>query len=194
MANALKLREGFFNYGLYKAWPEGERWELIHGEAFDMSPAANRRHQGILTNLAGRFIPFFVDRPCKVYLAPFDVLLPADAGQDDDSVDTVVQPDLLVICTAAKLTDQGCRGAPDFVLEILSPSTAFKDLGVKLNLYEAHGVKEYWLVNPGNSTILVYQNSRGRGFNKPLSFGLRETLEPVLFPGLTVKLNDVFGE
>lgn len=185
-----------FTYADYKTWPENERWELIKGQAYAMSPAPNRRHQKFITNLSKFFSPFFDKKKCEVYYAPFDVLLPdlsLENNQNENQIDTVVQPDLLVVCDPNKLTDQGCTGAPDFVLEILSPVTAFKDMDEKLKLYEKHGVKEYWIVNPGNDTLMVYRRSTGPSFDKPLLFSRNETLEPVLFPGLTINLEEIFG-
>lgn len=180
-----------FTYKDYKLWPEGERWELIHGEAYSMSPAPNRRHQKFLGNIAYYFLEYFLEKTCEVYLAPFDVLL-SEMDEEEDLVDTVVQPDLCVICDPAKLTDQGCKGAPDFVLEILSPATAFKDMDEKLKLYEQHGVNEYWIVNPANDTVLAYRRSQAGGFDKPLLFTKGEILQPDAFPGLNVDLTRIF--
>jgi len=115
-----------------------------------------------------------------------------------------VQPDLVVICDSAKLTEQGCTGAPDFVLEILSPSTAYKDMEDKLRLYESRGVREYWIINPGNETLLVYSvvpqgandpstPQQQTGFCKPVLFTRESTVEPRVFPGLTISLERAFG-
>lgn len=150
-------KDGLFTYHDYRSWPEEERWELIHGVAYNMSPAPNRRHQGMVTYLTNCLYSFFENQPCRVYVSPFDVLLPdPDENQTEETADTVVQPDLVVVCDPEKLTEQGCTGAPDFVLEILSPATAFKDMEDKLRLYERHGVREYWIINPGNDTLMVY--------------------------------------
>jgi Uma2 family endonuclease len=105
----------------------------------------------------GRQISNFLQvKPCRMYLAPFDVLLPDSVDQDEDAVPTVVQPDVVVICDRTKLTPAGCTGAPDWIVEILSPRTARKDFELKLRLYERHGVREYWIVDPGNSFVHIY--------------------------------------
>lgn len=182
-----------FTYKDYKQWSDDERWELIDGEAYLMSPGPNRRHQGYLANFSDVFRSFFRGKPCKVYFAPFDVVLP-EPGQDEDDAETVVQPDLLVVCDPSKLTFAGCTGAPDFVLEILSPSTAFRDMDNKLRLYERTGVKEYWVVNPANETVLAYQRTEAGAYGKPLLFSRDEVAEPGLFPGLRVDLNIMFED
>ena len=148
-------KEGRFTYRHYRRWPEDERWELIEGVAYSMSPAPVRRHQKLSHSLALLFGNFLKGKPCEAYEAPFDVLLPVD-DEADDEVETVVQPDLVVICDKPKLTDRGARGAPDLVVEILSPSTQKKDLNEKYRLYERHGVREYWVVDPGNRSIQIW--------------------------------------
>ncbi len=192
-------------YSDYLAWPDGERWELIHGVAYDMSPAPARRHQGILAYVTYLFVTYLEGSPCSAYAAPFDVVLPESAEAAPDEIDTVVQPDLVVVCDSAKLTRQGCTGAPDFVLEILSPATAFKDMEEKLRLYESHGVREYWILNPANDTLMVYSvlpetpagatavpRQRGARYRKPVLFTSDDTVAPQLFPGLPVDLRRVF--
>jgi Uma2 family endonuclease len=96
-----------------------------------MSPAPSRAHHAVLGELFAHFREWLKDKPCQVYLAPFDVLLPSDPDQAENEVDTVVQPDLSVFCDPARLTDAGARGAPDLVVEILSPWTIKKDLNEK---------------------------------------------------------------
>ena len=138
---ALNLQETY-TYGDYLRWDDGERWELIDGVAYNMTPAPNRRHQAILRELSYQFTAFLAGKPCEVYFSPFDVRLP-EHNEKDEEVTTVVQPDLVVICDPDKLDDRGCRGAPDLVNEILSPSTSRKDMKTKLELYEKRGVREY---------------------------------------------------
>lgn len=156
MGNPAVDRADHFTYGQYKTWPDEERWELIEGQAWSMSPAPLRGHQGIQAKLITELSVFLKGKPCKAYDAPFDVLLPR-AGESDDEVDTVVQPDIVVYCDKSKLTDKGARGAPDLVSEILSPSTSKKDLNEKFKLYERSGVREYWVVDPGNRSIEVWR-------------------------------------
>ena len=181
-----------FNYARYRTWPEGERWELIDGEAYAMSPAPNRRHQDVISSLGLELLNFFKGKPCKVYFSPFDVVLPR-AGQSDDESENVVQPDLLVICDPKKLTDAGCTGAPDFTVEILSPSTSFKDMDQKLRLYERTGVQEYWIVNPANKTLMVYRQRTSGTFGKPELYSQDDVVEAGIFPGLKVSLPEIFA-
>lgn len=162
MGQALRKTDDHYTYGNYRGWPEGERWELINGTAWNMSPAPSRAHQAILGELFSRFHAWLKDKPCRVFLAPFDVLFPADPHQADDAVDTVVQPDLSVFCDPRQLTDAGARGAPDLVVEILSPWTSKKDLNDKFTLYETHGVREYWVVDPAGSVQVYHREDDGR--------------------------------
>lgn len=145
-----------FTYREYCSWPEDERWELIDGVAYDMSPAPSRKHQEISGELFFQIQFILRKQKCKVYSAPFDVVLPQYPIESDDESTTVVQPDISVICDQTKLTENGCLGAPDLIIEILSPSTSKKDLNEKFGLYEKQGVKEYWVVDPGNKYIRVF--------------------------------------
>jgi Uma2 family endonuclease len=160
---ALTPRE-HFSYRNYRTWPDSERWELIGGQAWSMSPAPTRRHQEVAGRLFTQLSTFLRGRPCKVYSAPFDVLLP-EGEEPDEEVDTVVQPDVLVICDRTKLRDFGARGSPDLVIEVLSPSTSRKDQNEKLALYEKRGVKEYWVIDPWPWSIWVYHRAAEGSFD-----------------------------
>ncbi|NJD04963.1 MAG: Uma2 family endonuclease [Methylococcaceae bacterium] len=150
-----------FTYRDYCSWPDDERWELIVGGAYDMSPAPSRSHQDWVLAIGRQIANFLDDKPCRVYIAPFDVRLP-ERDEADDLVFTVVQPDLSVICDPSKLDDAGCRGAPDWIIEVLSPGTAAKDQIIKKALYERHGVREYWLVHPIDHILTRYRLVDGR--------------------------------
>lgn len=113
-----------YTYGDYRTWSEDERWELIDGVAFDMSPAPSTAHQALSTELAYAIRAFLGRSGCRVFAAPFDVLLPAAPDQPEDEVATVVQPDLAVVCDPSRLRGFGCFGAPDWIIEILSPYTS----------------------------------------------------------------------
>jgi Uma2 family endonuclease len=156
-----------YTYADYRAWPEDERWELIDGVAWNMSPAPAPRHQEILGALYIQVAPFLKGTPCRAYLAPFDVLLPAEADQREDDVPNVVQPDLTVICDPARITPRGCLGAPDWVVEILSPWTLKKDLDAKFSLYERSGIREYWVIDPGSRTVHVYRRDEAGRYGDP---------------------------
>ena len=174
-----------FTYGDYRQWPEDERWELIAGEAYAMSPAPTRTHQMILGEIFRQIANFLEDKPCQVYIAPFDVLLP-EGNEADDAIETVVQPDLVVVCDASKLDEKGCRGAPDWVIEVLSPSTASKDHVRKKSLYERHGVREYWLVHPTDQLLTRYL-LEGKAFGPALIEETEGSTEVAVLPGLTIE-------
>jgi Uma2 family endonuclease len=148
-------------YADYCSWSDDVRYELIDGVAYAMGPAPVRRHQGILLELARQVTNALAGSPCRPYIAPFDVRLPKGVEVDND-VDSVVQPDLVVICDRAKLDDKGCRGAPDWVVEVLSPSTAGHDQILKRALYQRAGVREYWLVHPVDRIVTIYTLDGGR--------------------------------
>ena len=127
-----------YTYLDYYSWDDGERWELIDGVAYAMSPAPAPKHQTISRELLVQIANFLKGKPYEVFHAPFDVRLNADS--DDD---TVMQPDIFVVCDKSKIDDKGCNGAPDMIIEILSPSTAKRDIVLKFNAYLQAGVREY---------------------------------------------------
>jgi len=186
------IKEGSYTYADYLTWPEEERWELIEGTAYAMTPAPTVRHQQILGRLHLQMGQALEDDPCEVLLAPLDVRLPDGASIADEAIRNVVQPDLLVVCDPEKLDSAGCLGAPDLVVEILSPSTAFKDQTAKLTLYEQNGVKEYWIINPVRETVLVYCLDLDGLFGKPAEYRKTETLDSAAVEGMAVVLAQVF--
>ena len=195
MGEAIRKTERPFAYRDYRGWPDDERWELIDGVAYNMSPAANRYHQGLLTNLFRDIAVYLEGKPCKIYVAPFDVLLPDSPGQDEDDVQTVVQPDILVVCDPAKLTPKGCTGAPDWVIEILSPWTAKKDFHEKLSLYERHGVREYWIIDPAGRYLHVYAlDAAGHYPAAPKVHLENDRVACGILAGLIVDLEKIFAE
>jgi Uma2 family endonuclease len=125
----------------YLEWPEGERWELIEGVAYNMTPSPSRSHQRISVALVDQIFQYLKGKKCEMYHAPFDVRL-LEGEEEDGEVRTVVQPDIVVVCDPSKLDEKGCKGSPDLIMEILSPSTASKDYITKLNLYEKNKVSE----------------------------------------------------
>ena len=188
--SALPKEERPFTYADYKDWElkEGERFELIDGEPYAMS-APNARHQEILGELFSQFQIFLRGKPCKAYPAPYDVRL---FYKTDESDDTVVQPDIVVVCDEKKRGPEGCRGAPDLVIEILSPSNTAIEMERKLKLYQEAGVKEYWIVDPENNGLTVYRFQEGA----ILTYTLKRAAEvPVgIFPDLNINLKQVFAE
>lgn len=180
-----------FTYGDYLTWPESERWELIEGIPQNMTPAPSRTHQIIVVDLLRQISSFLVAKECEVYVAPFDVRLP-EGEESDGEIITVVQPDISVICDPEKLDRRGCRGAPDVIIEILSPATAAKDQIQKAALYEKHGVKEYWTVHPTDRLITVrLPDSEGR-YGIPKLQEAKGLLAVKTLPGLEIDLDAVF--
>ena len=172
----------------YLSWQFSERVELIKGFIKKMSPAPNRKHQTISQHLNFKIYSYFQNQPCSVFVAPFDVTLPIKSTKKDA---TVVQPDICVICDESKLTDAGCHGAPDLIVEILSPQNSKHDVDTKFKLYEESGVKEYWIVEPTEKLVLVYtlQNEKYIGL-KPFSEG--EIIESPLFVDMKIAVDYVF--
>jgi len=183
-----------YTYGDYRTWPDDERWELIEGVAWNMSPAPFRRHQEISLELERQIMANIGDGPCRMYHAPFDVLLPDNIDEADDEVVNVVQPDIVVVCDPAKLDERGCRGAPDWIIEILSPSTSKKDLAEKHALYERHGVREYWVVDPGNRFALVFRRGNDGRYGDGLVYERNATVACPALPGCSIDLGRAFAQ
>ena len=179
-----------YSYADYLLWEFKERVELIKGFIYKMSPAPNRKHQKISQNVNNDILNFFKKHPCEVYVAPFDVRLPIKKGKKDY---TVVQPDLCVICDLSKLDDQGCNGAPDLIIEILSPQNKKHDVHTKFNLYEECGVKEYWIVQPENNLVLVYTLQKDKYIGLQ-PFTEDDTIKSIVFPDMKILVNDVFKD
>lgn len=187
-----------YTYRDYAAWPGDERWELIDGVAYSMSPAPSANHQRLSLALVlgiGRWLTTHRG-PCEVFAAPFDVFLPADPALDDDAVDTVVQPDVVVVCDPAKVNARGCRGAPDLVVEILSPWTSHMDQLVKHELYARHGVREFWVVDPGNRFVRVYRLDAAAApprFAEPVTVTGGGVVETPVLPGCAISVEELFA-
>lgn len=191
MSPQSKPKEDRFNYGDYLKWPEDERWELIDGVPYNMTPSPSRTHQEILVALLTKFYTFLEGKDCRVYVAPFDVRLP-DGEEKEDEIITVVQPDLVVVCDRTKLDDKGCLGSPDLIVEITSPSTARKDLKEKFNLYERMGVKEYWIINPTDETVMVFQLEPQGKYGRPAVYSNEDSIRVGILDELTIPLKDIF--
>ena len=176
-----------YTYADYLTWDGDARYELIDGAPYMMSPAPNRRHQDVSREILKQLALFLTGKPCKVYAAPFDVRL--NAAEEDD---TVVQPDLSVVCDKSKLDDRGCVGAPDLVIEILSPSTLARDRVVKLNKYLQAGVREYWIVDPDGKTVSVHLWANGKYIIN--AYADPDPVPVHVLDGCTINLADVFAE
>lgn len=193
MALAKRLNDAIYSFGDYLQWPEDERWELINGTAFNMAAAPTRKHQKILGELYRQISNFLVDKTCDVYSAPFDVRFP-EADEKEYEIKTVLQPDISVICDQTKLDEKGCLGSPDFIIEIISPFTLQRDMGEKFFIYEKFGVKEYWLVHPGDRTLMVFKLQQDNKYGRPEIYFSRGIAEVGIIPGLTIDLATVFSD
>lgn len=189
--NQLDLN-GVYTYADYLLWKFEERVELLKGRIFKMSPAPSTQHQKSLGKLHLIFANYFEGKKCQVFFAPFDVRLPKKQ-EENGKIYTVVQPDLCVICDPKKLDDRGCLGAPDLVIEILSPGNSKKEMKNKFELYEEAGVKEYWVVQPEYENIIIYilENGKYRGI-APVTEGDFATSH--LFPELKIPASKIFGD
>lgn len=175
----------YHTYADYLTWPDGQREELIDGVAYVREPPApSRPHQELAGELHFQIRLALEGKSCRVYMAPFDVRLPK-GGEADDRIDTVVQPDVLIVCDLSKLDQRGMRGAPDWIAEVLSPTTASHDQIVKVPIYERAGVLEVWLVHPIDRTVTIYRLADGR-YGRPTVLELRGQTPISAIPGVTI--------
>ncbi|WP_162415290.1 Uma2 family endonuclease [Cyclobacterium roseum] len=161
-----EIKEPFTDYGTYSyadylTWQIDEMVELIKGKVFKAAAAPGRKHQEVSLKIASQLYYLLKNKTCKVFEAPFDVRLPAHSEKNED-IFTVVQPDICVVCDRTKLDEAGCIGAPDLIVEILSPGNNRKEIHNKFNVYEESGVKEYWVIHPSEQTLLVYSLREGK--------------------------------
>lgn len=178
---------GSYTYADYLLWELQERIELIKGKIMAMSPAPARRHQEISMKLTGHFLSVFSNHQCKLYAAPFDVRFPDEKG----NIKTVVQPDLCVICDPKKLDDRGCLGAPDLVVEILSPGNSKREMKDKYEIYQEFGVSEYWVVRPEEKNIQIYTLENGKYIGiAPITEG--DFAQSIKFPALCFSTETLF--
>lgn len=184
-----------YTYADYLTWQVRERLELIKGRLFKMSPAPLRYHQELSGALFGEFRNYLKGKPCKVFHAPFDVRLPkSQEQQKDGDIYTVVQPDIVVVCDRSKLDRRGCLGAPDLIVEILSPATAAKDLKDKFQLYEESGVREYWIVYPGENVLEVFKLDAYGKYQLDRNYTRDDAVNVEIFKDLSIHLSDIFEE
>ncbi|MDR2491149.1 MAG: Uma2 family endonuclease [Spirochaetaceae bacterium] len=188
--SALPKVNGFFTYADYKNWElaEGDRYELLDGEAFAMA-APDAYHQAILTELVIQIGVYLRGKACKVYPAPYDVR-PFYAEDESDNV--VVQPDITVVCDEKKRGKAGCLGAPDLVVEVLSPSNSAIEMQRKFDIYRESGVREFWVVNPTYKTLSAYIFSNDTVLLR--TYRQNDVVKPHIFPDLEIQLEPVFAE
>ena len=186
---AARKEKKHYTYADYCTWEDGRRWELIDGAAYAMSPGASFGHQSISGEIFRQLSNFLKGKSCKAFIAPFDVRLNAN-GADD----TVVQPDVLVVCDRSKLeSGKGVIGAPDFIVEILSPSSLRHDMIIKKRLYLQSGVREYWIVDPDHKMITKHI-LHDAGYVSHTFDEHDETVSVETLDGCNINIADVFEE
>jgi len=187
-----KNEKSHFTYSDYLSWPDEERWELIDGVPYNITPAPSLIHQRILGQFYRRFADHLEGKTCEAFLAPFDVRLPK-GDESDEKTDTVVQPDLTVICDPSKLDEKGCRGVPDLIVEVLSPFTAHKDMKTKRYLYEKVGVKEYWIILPSERSVMVFSLQENGLYSPYEVYSNNDTIEVRISDPFTIDLASIFA-
>lgn len=191
MEEALKA-EKKYTYKEYLNWDDEYRWELIKGVPYSMSPAPTSYHQAISGELSRQISNYLRGKSCKIFNAPFDVRIPNDNDVDED-IETVIQPDLTIVCDRSKIDKRGYKGVPDMIVEILSPSTSKRDREEKYELYEEAGVKEYWIVSPyeKNVTVYILENNK---YGKCKYYYDKEKAKISIFEDLEIDLEPVFED
>ena len=193
VVNEPDIEYGRYSYADYLTWEMDEMVELIKGKIFKRdiaAPALN--HQRISMRLSVQLFNFLKGKTCQVFHAPFDVRLPVKSRKNQD-IDTVVQPDICVVCDPDKLDAAGCIGAPDLVVEILSPGNNKRELKNKFEVYEEAGVKEYWVIHPNEQTLLIYSLIDGK-YQASRFFVPEDEITSACLPGFSLDLEDVFGQ
>ncbi|GAB2502355.1 Uma2 family endonuclease [Algoriphagus taiwanensis] len=184
---------GLYSYADYLTWNFDEVVELIKGIRFKKAAAAPKRiHQKVSGELFLRLGTFLKGQKCQVYSGPFDVRF-TDGPVEDRKIRSVVQPDICVICDPEKLDDRGCIGAPDLIVEILSPGNNKMELKNKFELYESYGVREYWIVNPESQNLMIYTLIDGKYVpSRLLTSG--DIVDSTVIEGFSLDLDDFFKD
>jgi len=182
-----------YSYADYITWLDDIRREIIDG-IVSMLSAPNRLHQEISGKIFVSLFKYIQKNNCKVYSAPFDVRLPKKGVKDEKKIYNVVQPDIVIICDETKLDDKGCIGAPDLVVEILSPDSSKKDLKDKFKLYENSGVKEYWVVFPNEKSVQIFNLNKQNKYILSGIFVEGDKITSNLFPDFSVENDYIFND
>ncbi|MEI3612184.1 Uma2 family endonuclease [Pseudogracilibacillus sp. SO30301A] len=189
---SLPKEEREYTYVDYLSWPKDERIEIINGTPY-LQAAPSRIHQEILSEIHRQIANYLIDKNCKVYPAPFAVILDLEEEEEED-IKNVVEPDITIVCDEEKLDDRGCKGSPDMVVEIISPSTARKDKIEKFNLYEKTGVQEYWIVEPEEKILSVFTLQANQRYGRPGLYSEDDNVPVSIFEDLQINLNIVFSQ
>ncbi|GAB2501044.1 Uma2 family endonuclease [Algoriphagus taiwanensis] len=189
--NEPDLEYGHYSYADYLRWKIDDMMELIRGKAYKWAAAApGMSHQKVSVRLTHLLHEHLKSKPCQVFHAPFDVRLPVKSKKNKE-IDTVLQPDLCVICDESKLDEAGCMGAPDLVVEILSPGNNRKELKLKYEVYEESGVKEYWIIQPTEQTLLIYTLINGK-YQPSHLYTSGDEVESKCIDGFRLNLSEIF--
>jgi len=181
-----------YTYADYLKWTFEDRLELIKGKIFKMTPAPSSTHQRQSGRLYNKLFNYLHNKPCEVFYAPYDVRLPRLSGNDKEII-TVLQPDICVICDPQKIDEKGCIGAPDIVVEILSPGNNKKELKNKYEVYEESGVLEYWVIHPQEKTFLKYVLTDGL-FQPSRLLTMGDDVTTPVLPGFVLSLDELFAD
>lgn len=190
---AMPAEKARYTFADCLTWEENERIEIINGRAVMMAPPSSI-HQEIAAELTRQFGNYLEGKQCKVYPAPFGVRLFERDGESPEDVDTMVEPDLSVVCDRNKIDKHGCKGAPDLVIEILSPSSLRHDRFVKLGLYQRAGVREYWIVDPEYKSVQVFTLDAGGSLRISEEYGHGDVARANVLDGCFIDLGKVFSE
>jgi len=183
-----------YTYSDYLTWVDDKARELLHGFIRMMSPAPRPIHAKISFAISWNLGAIIKKNKgkCEVFYAPFDVRFPKQGEAADDKIDTVVQPDICVICDLSKIDDRGCCGAPDLIVEILSPATLKKDVTEKFDLYEEHGVKEYWIVHPKDKAVTVFLLQANGKYDDGTTYEWGGQIPVFIFDNHPINWEDIF--
>ena len=183
-----------YTYADYLTWRFEEFVELIKGKALRKMVGPSARHQRTSRQLGYAIEGFVRKGPCEMFQAPFDVRLTRSTGNGDAQIKTVVQPDIFVVCDRTKIDERGCLGAPDWIVEILSPGNLSHDTRTKFDLYEENGVREYWILDPGLKAVVAYALAATGRYELVAEYAAPGPMPVAAVPGLVLQWADVFDD
>jgi len=183
-----------YTYADYLTWRFEEFVELIKGKVLRKMAGPSARHQRTSRQLGYAIEGFVRKGPCEMFQAPFDVRLTRSTGNGDAQIKTVVQPDIFVVCDRSKIDERGCLGAPDWIVEILSPGNLSHDTRTKFDLYEENGVREYWILDPGLKAVVAYALAATGRYELVAEYAAPGPMPVAAVPGLVLQWADVFDD
>lgn len=180
-----------YTYADYLTWTEDEKCEIIDGMPY-MQAAPSWQHQSVTGELYRQISNYLVNKPCRAFVASFDLCL-AEYNETDDEISNVVQPDIVIVCDKNNLRKTGYFGVPTLIIETTSPTTARRDRVSKFNMYEKAGVKEYWIVDPEGKFVNVFILQPNKRYGRPETYTDENKIQVATFPELIIDLNIVFN-